>query len=282
MSSYPRIRNAILTTLFGLVLTLLSALPLFLWRTQFEASGQTVNYLSFVSILIYGGLAFYGFKRAKIRVSDLLQWNGHWVWTWIGIILLTLPLHIVALFLGMSVFSKSEFSQNMVKGMESSLGSSPTISLLLLAVVFAPIAEEMFFRGFLFHGLSRQRSVWSAGLCSVLLFSVVHINPSQMVGTLLLGSFTCVVLYKTGNIVLTISAHAFYNMWLFLLPWILGMIKVREIFPTLPIGEFYTFDLIDVLGLVALLVGIPLFVKFAKANRIRSEDANSESIFHSH
>ena len=93
-------------------------------------------------------------------------------------------------------------------------------ALLIAAGIFAPIVEELFFRGFLFGLLKRRRPLWQAYLISVVLFTVLHNDPSRMtaaqmaglsVGIAMLAVLLAWVYQRTGSLYPGILAHAVNN-----------------------------------------------------------------------
>ena len=92
------------------------------------------------------------------------------------------------------------------------------ISLLVTAVVAAPVVEEMVFRGLMLRGLrSRMGAVAAVGLQGVL-FGLAHVDPVRGTGNvglvLVLGAVgvafggTAYLLRRIGP---TIIAHAIFN-----------------------------------------------------------------------
>ncbi len=80
------------------------------------------------------------------------------------------------------------------------------ISLLLFAVLVAPVSEELFFRGFL---TSRFGPIISS-----ILFSIAHITYGsivQVVGVLVLGLILAHIYLRTRSIVSPILIHMLYN-----------------------------------------------------------------------
>lgn len=92
------------------------------------------------------------------------------------------------------------------------------VSLLVLAVVAAPIAEEIVFRGVVLRGLlSRYGAVVAVGMQGVL-FGLAHFDPIRGAGNLglilVLGSVGCVLggaAFLIRRIVPTMIAHAILN-----------------------------------------------------------------------
>jgi membrane protease YdiL (CAAX protease family) len=85
------------------------------------------------------------------------------------------------------------------------------VLLLLFAVVGAPVAEELLFRGFLFGALRRHLSlVWAALLCG-LAFGAVHASWVKLLPVGALGAFLCVLRERSGGLAAPVAAHAANN-----------------------------------------------------------------------
>lgn len=83
--------------------------------------------------------------------------------------------------------------------------------LAITAIVAAPLAEETFFRGFLFQGLTtRLRFQWAA-IISAAIFAVMHLSPSGFVPIFILGLMLVWLFNKTQSIWPCIIVHAAYN-----------------------------------------------------------------------
>ena len=89
-------------------------------------------------------------------------------------------------------------------------GGSIVITILLVAVV-GPVAEEIFFRGFVLAGLLKRFGVRRALLLSSLLFGLFHVDPGAIVPTFALGLVLGWVYLKTGSIWPSMFAHAMHN-----------------------------------------------------------------------
>jgi membrane protease YdiL (CAAX protease family) len=82
---------------------------------------------------------------------------------------------------------------------------------LLVAAVVAPIVEEIIFRGIILRGFAEKYGKNRALLYSSLLFGIVHLNPWQFIPAVALGLFLGALYLRTGTVVTTCIAHAFYN-----------------------------------------------------------------------
>jgi uncharacterized protein len=91
--------------------------------------------------------------------------------------------------------------------------------LLLSAVVVAPLAEEVFFRGMLFQALRDRLGRWGAILLSAVVFAGAHVvaEPSGVGGALVfamilpLGVYLAWLFERRGSLAAVIGVHAAFN-----------------------------------------------------------------------
>ncbi len=79
------------------------------------------------------------------------------------------------------------------------------------AAVVAPIAEEIFFRGFMYGGLRRRIGVIGAMLISTLLFTALHFSVDLFIPIFTLGLFLAWLYEYTGSLYPGIFLHAANN-----------------------------------------------------------------------
>ncbi len=90
--------------------------------------------------------------------------------------------------------------------------SKDTSVMIMLAVFMAPIFEEIVFRGIIQKGMINKgmkpmKAIW----ISALIFGIVHGNPWQFVGAVLLGFVLGIVYERTKSLLMPILLHAFNN-----------------------------------------------------------------------
>ena len=110
-------------------------------------------------------------------------------------------------------------------GIVAQMGSSsgwPRLYVALMAVVLAPVIEEVLFRGILLEGILRSTTATTAVAATALLFTLAH--APDMWGywpglvTVLAGGIGLAVLrLRTGSILAPITCHAAYNATLVVL-----------------------------------------------------------------
>lgn len=94
----------------------------------------------------------------------------------------------------------------------SQLTDDPVI-MIITAVIMAPIFEEIIFRGIIQKGLiNKGVKPWKAILYASVIFGVIHGNPWQFVGAVLLGCVLGLVYYKTKSLLLPMLLHGFNNL----------------------------------------------------------------------
>lgn len=87
---------------------------------------------------------------------------------------------------------------------------------ILAAVVMAPLAEELLFRGLLHRGLRRRMRLVPATLLSSVLFAVVHVDvvasqPLALVGLTFVGVILALAHERTGSLLVPVVIHATHN-----------------------------------------------------------------------
>jgi membrane protease YdiL (CAAX protease family)/uncharacterized RDD family membrane protein YckC len=92
-------------------------------------------------------------------------------------------------------------------------GIGIAIFAVLAVVVLAPVAEEIFFRGFFFAGLRKRWSLWPSALLSGAIFGLVHAptGPTAAIPLAGLGVGLAWLYNKTGSIYPSMLAHFLNN-----------------------------------------------------------------------
>lgn len=86
---------------------------------------------------------------------------------------------------------------------------------LFLILIVAPFAEEMFFRGFLFHGMWGRIGLWPAVIGSGFIFSLIHVNSGDLIGLVIpftvIGALFAWLVKQTGSLWNAIAVHFLFN-----------------------------------------------------------------------
>lgn len=85
------------------------------------------------------------------------------------------------------------------------------ITISITAVIFAPLIEEIMFRGYLYPILKKYAGTFTAVLFTSLLFGMVHNNISAIIPLTFFGAVLVFLYEKTKTIWTPIIAHALFN-----------------------------------------------------------------------
>jgi membrane protease YdiL (CAAX protease family) len=126
-------------------------------------------------------------------------------------ILWIVPLALVA------VYVVSYFHELVVRPEEQEIlrqfprSTAGIVLFVIMAVIMAPLFEEVFFRGFLFHGFATSWGwVWGA-VASSAIFAVAHLQLSIVAPLFALGFALAWVYKRTGSLWTSIALHAVFN-----------------------------------------------------------------------
>ena len=155
--------------------------------------------LPVIFIFAWRGIHWRHLRFAKFEWNTLRMGCGLLIGSYVIIIL-----HNVLLFL-LGVDTQGE---NIVK-LFAELDSP--VWFFIVGAVFAPLVEEIFFRGFLFQGF-RERYGWVSGmLISAAIFAVAHLDLVVLIPTFILGCLLAYVYHSSNSIWPGILLHFLVN-----------------------------------------------------------------------
>lgn len=146
------------------------------------------------------GINKYNFSLSSVKIMVLVSISAIAVQTGI-----TSP---IANLIPMPEFAKKMFLE---------LANQNGIFSFIAIVIAAPILEELIFRGIILDGLLKRYSPAKSIIISSVLFGIVHLNPWQFIGTLIIGLFLGWIYYKTRKLTLTIIIHFVNNLIAFMM-----------------------------------------------------------------
>jgi membrane protease YdiL (CAAX protease family) len=89
--------------------------------------------------------------------------------------------------------------------------SDVLLFLTIFVAVFGPIAEEMFFRGFMYSAIKKRLGVLTAALLSAAIFSSLHTNIVGFLPIMTLGVLLAYLYETTGSLVASMTVHIVHN-----------------------------------------------------------------------
>ncbi|MDD3927375.1 MAG: CPBP family intramembrane metalloprotease, partial [bacterium] len=97
------------------------------------------------------------------------------------------------------------------KLMSDILGGASLWATFVTVVVIAPLTEEFFFRGLVLRGFLDNYGVGKAIFVSALLFGLLHLNPWQFAGAIILGLVFGWWYVRTASLWPCLIGHAVNN-----------------------------------------------------------------------
>ncbi|KMQ69396.1 CAAX protease [Chryseobacterium sp. FH2] len=209
-----------LTLLAGLFLgTMLVSFFNVFWMFTFKENLQYKDWFFMLSNAVgfVAAIAFFDFFIVRRTTGKKLNFNFSPTnfYTYLLIFPLMIGMMFIAEFITSQIpttglfFGKyyEFFSQLM-----NQLTDDPVV-MIITAVIMAPVFEEIIFRGIIQKGLiNKGVEPWKAILYASLIFGVVHANPWQFVGAVLLGCILGLVYFKTKSLLLPMLLHGFNNL----------------------------------------------------------------------
>ena len=189
-------------------------------------------------------LIFWGDFNFKLLISVLLVTIGYFFWfhNSIGIWSDNLP--------------KGEIIEEIFRKMKLDFKEYP-VPLFLQIAIFAPVIEEVLFRGIILRGFLGNYKPKMAIFLSALFFGLVHMNVPQFVSAFTIGLFLGILYYRTQSLLLCIAVHALNN----------GIVILAD-------EDTYQPEVIGFLmGILLFLIGMYLFLELT-----RSKSDNSPPI----
>jgi membrane protease YdiL (CAAX protease family) len=84
-------------------------------------------------------------------------------------------------------------------------------AVIFMAVIVAPVAEEIIFRGYFYGVIRRYGGCIPALLTSSLLFAAIHDHLPSAPGLFVLATILCLLYERTGSLWANITLHAAFN-----------------------------------------------------------------------
>lgn len=146
----------------------------------------------------------------------------------------------------------------------------PVWAMLFIVVVWAPLAEELVFRGMIFRTLRKGFCFLPAALFSGLAFGVYHMNVVQGVYGAAFGVLLAFVYEKTNSLLGCYVFHFMFNLTNYLLGWLQNVVNLPDYVMGLII---LTMDALSVGGMILFIL---LFSKIYKEKKKPEQTAVSE------
>jgi membrane protease YdiL (CAAX protease family) len=172
----------------------------------------TLAILTVTQLALLGAAALFVVAPRALSGLRLLPERGLWRSVVIGLAL-ALPAWIAAQLIGaVVIYLLERIGLEPDAGVaEQALANADPLVLVLALVVVAPIAEEIFFRGFVYNAWLREYGARRALLGSAVLFAIIHGSVFLFLPIVALGIALVLVYRSTGSLPAAIALHAGFN-----------------------------------------------------------------------
>jgi membrane protease YdiL (CAAX protease family) len=167
--------------------------------------GTVVVWVRFVN---HGPLAALGIPRRLTPVDAAVGLAGGVSMVFAAGLVFQIVHAIVDAIAGHSVGNPAQVPETVTGGLLAVSG--------VVVIVLAPMAEETFFRGFLYKALRRRFSVWPAALMSGAIFGAVHFSELRSLliipSLVVVGIVLAMVYERRQSLLASIATHATFNL----------------------------------------------------------------------
>ena len=186
------------------------------------------------AMVIYGADIFSGMDDNSVPIEILMGLGlplafiaGAWFLSWWRGLSNTayewksnfIPLTIVGLILTYSVnyivgamITYLPGYEGMMESYKAMFEDIDPMDLVLTVAIIGPICEEIIFRGVILEGMLKKYDTTKAILFSSLIFSVIHLQPLQVIATFFIGLILGWIYVKTQSLWVCIGIHIVNNL----------------------------------------------------------------------
>jgi len=178
-----------------------------------EVPGPLLGATFVQDALLIGGAVIVVQLAVKTGVAAALGLRRTRLWPAVGWAAAVLGVFWIVSLVIIAIFGEPP-KQDITEEIKSEDGALALVGYVAITCLMAPLAEELFFRGFLFPVLRSRFGVAWGVLVTGALFSVVHAvgsPPETLIVLFVLGAGLCLLYLRTGSLLPCIGLHAFNN-----------------------------------------------------------------------
>lgn len=194
------------------------------------------------------------FQKPKVRAGKIFKW-----------ILIFLSLTYLSCIAANLLFSLIEKLTGFSLTTINMISSDNTVSRLsssFIIIIFAPIFEEILFRGAVYNSCE-QLGGWSMVIACGIIFGLFHMNCSQIIYAAVLGVGACFLYKKTRSLVPGIILHLSLNLLGGISSVAVSFID-RDKLDLIMSGDMQTIESMDIMAAVPITVlGIIVMIIYA-------------------
>ena len=204
-----RIREVILAIIIAFVLAIVVAIVI----PGIGDNEDLIMMPLLIFILLFFVWALRGTYGLGNNFSKLFERDNRREILYIFLINILFAFVVVAFFSSFDVLYGSLYPDSvpMLDFTPESMDSFTFLLEAISSIIFAPILEELIFRGVLFNRLKIRTGVIAAMIISSTIFALGH-EFGGIISAFLFGMCMCIIYLKTDNILMTMSIHFINNL----------------------------------------------------------------------
>ena len=166
-----------------------------------------------ILVLLFFVWALRGTHGLKNNFSKILEKDNRREIFYIFLINILFAFIFVAIISNLDIFLNFVYPENMPAPdlLPEVMDTSSLLFEILFSIIFAPVLEELVFRGVLFNRLKIRIGIIPAMLLSSGIFAIGH-EFGGIISAFVFGICMCIIYLKTDNILMTMSIHFLNNL----------------------------------------------------------------------
>jgi membrane protease YdiL (CAAX protease family) len=185
---------------------------------ELDTDSLAIGEIALLQVPLWLGLLGVPLLATRIRGNGPVRDLGWWT-TWrdapVGVAIGVACQFVLVPIVTLPVFLLSDTDRDALEEPARELTDKATgpgvLVLVLVVVVAAPLAEEVFFRGLLQRTLARRMPIWPAMIVTSLAFGASHFQALQFPALAAFGLVLSVIAHRTGRLGLNTWAHVGFN-----------------------------------------------------------------------
>lgn len=163
-----------------------------------------------ICILLLGFLLTRGINPIDAFGLRWRSWKSEWICIPVSLIL-AFPFIYLAQGIAYQISGPQTNPQPIVTFLLENPGWRDRLAVALVAIIAAPVTEELIFRGCLYGVCRRFAGRWAGMFFSSVVFALIHGHLPSLPGLLILAIALTLVYERTGSLWAAIGLHALFN-----------------------------------------------------------------------
>lgn len=185
---------------------------------ELDTDSLAIGEIALLQVPLWLGLLGVPVIATRLRGNGPIADLGWWT-TWsdapIGLVIGVVCQIVLVPLVTLPVFLLSDVDEDALAEPARELTDRATgagvVVLVLVVVVMAPLAEEVFYRGLVQRSLARRWPIWPAMIVTSLVFAASHFQALQFPALAAFGLVLSVIAHRTGRLGLNTWAHVGFN-----------------------------------------------------------------------